>query len=220
MSIPDGQWKLRPATPKQAEFIGVLVDERGGPDAMPVEIQIDLLDLTAGVLNGDEASILINKLQAMPRTVWGNRTPTASAPPDVSLPDNTTSGPVPRTDRVVLTKGDVGVYVIPEYNGQKNVIMRLKESKRNPGRIYTERWVGGSRPRLHEDGVTRLNGDFVFTSGGMNYIRPEYKMNLAQAEAFAIMYGKCVRCGRKLKDAESVQRALGPVCVKYFEMAP
>lgn len=41
-------------------------------------------------------------------------------------------------------------------------------------------------------------------------------MTLDEAKAFILRYGQCVRCGRRLKAAESVERGIGPVCVRYF----
>jgi bacterioferritin-associated ferredoxin len=42
------------------------------------------------------------------------------------------------------------------------------------------------------------------------------KMTLEEAKAFIVLYGRCARCGRALKAAESVERGIGPICYKWF----
>jgi hypothetical protein len=37
------------------------------------------------------------------------------------------------------------------------------------------------------------------------------------AKRVAVLYKHCLMCGRKLKLAESVERAIGPVCIKHVD---
>jgi hypothetical protein len=43
-------------------------------------------------------------------------------------------------------------------------------------------------------------------------------MTLDEAKAFLLRFGRCVRCNRRLKVGQSVERGLGPVCVKEFSL--
>jgi len=45
-------------------------------------------------------------------------------------------------------------------------------------------------------------------------------MSLDAAKAFILRYGRCVRCSRRLKAAQSVERGIGPVCMAYFSFRP
>jgi hypothetical protein len=44
----------------------------------------------------------------------------------------------------------------------------------------------------------------------------EDQMSLERAKELMIQYGRCINCGRFLKDARSVAQGLGPVCIKAF----
>lgn len=109
-----------------------------------------------------------------------------------------------------------GVYVLPD--GDAIVKVQANQAKT---RVYAKRWIETGERILDSDGVTRVRGDWEYAPGLIATIRPEHRMSLEQAKAFIVRYGRCVRCGRKLKAADSVERGIGPVCVKYFtELAP
>jgi hypothetical protein len=74
--------------------------------------------------------------------------------------------------------------------------------------------IGGVR--LTETG-SHEHGEYVYEAGLVQQVAAEgRKMTLDEAKAFILRYGQCVRCGRQLKDANSVEQGIGPVCVKYF----
>lgn len=59
--------------------------------------------------------------------------------------------------------------------------------------------------------------DFEYAPGAIKVIREEHRMDLERAKELAVQYGRCLNCGRKLKVAESVERGIGPVCIKRFK---
>lgn len=67
------------------------------------------------------------------------------------------------------------------------------------------------------DSVCPKCGEWVYEQGLISHVANlGRKMTMAEAKQFTLLYGQCVRCGRKLVDARSVERAMGPVCVQYF----
>jgi hypothetical protein len=105
---------------------------------------------------------------------------------------------------------DAGVYVLPDGG-----IVKVK-ANRDKSRTYALRWTPINGERLTEAG-TRERGEYVFEAGLVQTVAANgRKMTLTEAKAFTLRYGVCCRCGRKLVAAESVERAIGPICVQYF----
>jgi len=86
---------------------------------------------------------------------------------------------------------------------------------RTKTQVYAKRLTESPSPRVTEAG-TFVDFEFAYAPGALRRIRPEHRMTLERARHFLVRYGRCVRCGRALKVAESVERGLGPVCVKAF----
>jgi hypothetical protein len=109
-----------------------------------------------------------------------------------------------------LSVEDAGVYVLP--NGD---IVKVQANKEKT-RTYAKRWVVISGERLTE-ADTREHGEYQYEAGLVQQVATEgRKMRLEEAKAFIIRYGQCARCSRQLKAAESVERGIGPVCLRYF----
>lgn len=106
-----------------------------------------------------------------------------------------------------------GVYVLPD-SGE---IVKVKANKANT-HVYAHRWID-SGERIVDDSGERIRGDWDYAPGLIGQVRPEFRMTLDAAKAFILRYGKCVRCSRRLKAADSVERGIGPVCVRYFTFA-
>jgi len=115
----------------------------------------------------------------------------------------------PRAKAVVAVE-DEGVYVIGD--GMENVI-KVKKSK--AGNLYALRLKETGGTRITEVGEV-VNFEWEYAPGLIKDIKPEQKMSFEQAKAFGVRFGKCVRCNRHLKAAESVEKAIGPVCAKWF----
>jgi hypothetical protein len=86
---------------------------------------------------------------------------------------------------------------------------------RDKQRIYAKRLVEINSTRLTEsDDVVQI--EFEYEAGAIRRIRLEHKMALERAKELTIRYGRCIVCGRHLKVAESVERGIGPRCLKSF----
>lgn len=105
---------------------------------------------------------------------------------------------------------EVGVYVFAD-----GTIVQAKpnQSKTN---VYTKRWVEINGQRLVDATEERVHGEWEYAPELKRQIDSARKMTLKEAKEFILRYGQCVRCARRLKAAESVERGIGPVCVKYF----
>ncbi len=102
---------------------------------------------------------------------------------------------------------DEGVYVLGD------TIVKMKRSKAK--RLYAMRLreIGGQRAT---EAGERVHYDWEYAPELTGQVTADHRMSLEQAKYYGIRYGRCLRCGRGLKDAESVERAIGPVCIKFF----
>lgn len=115
-----------------------------------------------------------------------------------------------------LSVEDAGVYVLPD-----GTIIKM-QANRDKTAIYPKLWVEISGERLAEDD-SRPHGEYRYIEDWTERrtLREQveangHKMTLEEAQAFILRYGICARCGRALKDATSVLRGIGPVCIKFF----
>lgn len=104
---------------------------------------------------------------------------------------------------------DPGVYELP--SGEIYVVKANQEGTR----CYAKRLIETSSPRLTDNGQL-VTFDFVYERGAIWKIKPENRMHIDRAKDLMIRYARCIVCGRHLKVAESVERGIGPVCIKYF----
>lgn len=82
-------------------------------------------------------------------------------------------------------------------------------------RLYAKRLVEINTDRITEDDQI-VQVEFEYERGAVFRIKPTDRMGLEEGKALCIRYGKCICCGRVLKAAKSVERGIGPVCIKYF----
>lgn len=122
---------------------------------------------------------------------------------------NERSSSKPRYSNSTVTVTTPGVYKLP--NGEIYVV----KPNRQKTRLYAKRLVEAPSSRLTEQGEV-VDFDFEYAPGAIFHIRPEYQMDIEEAEKLMIRYGRCIVCGRRLKRAESVRRGIGPICIKYF----
>lgn len=104
-----------------------------------------------------------------------------------------------------------GVYVLEDGS-----IVKIKSNKAKTNR-YANVWVKIGGERLTEAGE-HVNGEWEYAPALRSACKPEYRMTLDQAKEFGVLYGKCVKCGRHLSDAKSVEAAIGPVCARSFSL--
>lgn len=81
--------------------------------------------------------------------------------------------------------------------------------------LYAKRLVEIGGRRMTESGEV-ANIEFVYAPGAVKLVRPEHRMTAERARTLTLVYGRCLNCGRALKDARSVERGIGPVCWKAF----
>lgn len=82
-------------------------------------------------------------------------------------------------------------------------------------RLYAKRMIEITGDRLnHADRYVKI--EFEYAPGAIRTLRPEHKMSLEHAKELSLRYGKCIVCGHGLKAAKSVERLIGPVCIKSF----
>lgn len=124
----------------------------------------------------------------------------------VASSDRTPISKSVREETFTLTPG---VY---EVNGEIFSV-KFNKSKTN---VYAQRLVELPHVnRLAASGDV-VHIEFEYAPGAVQRIKPHHKMSIERARALTIRYGRCLACGRRLKNAESVERGIGPVCRKAF----
>lgn len=108
-----------------------------------------------------------------------------------------------------ITVTQPGVYETPE-----GVVYVVKPNRERTG-VYAKKLVEIGGKRLTEvDEVVQI--DFEYERGAIYKLTPAMKMPLERAKELTVRYGKCIVCGTRLTDAKSVERGIGPVCIKSF----
>jgi len=82
-------------------------------------------------------------------------------------------------------------------------------------RKYAVKLVYIDSERLNEEDE-RVPWEFQYAPGAIYKLKPEHRMDEESAKTFGLKYGICASCGKRLKVAESVERGIGPVCIKWF----
>lgn len=82
--------------------------------------------------------------------------------------------------------------------------------------LYAKKLVELSRRVRLNEADDRVAIEFEYAPGAVRAIRPEHRMPFERARELTLRYGRCVNCGRTLKNAVSVERGIGPVCRRAF----
>jgi hypothetical protein len=103
----------------------------------------------------------------------------------------------------------VAAEVVPGYYYRSTddaylVVVKTKDGQRSYGKIleFVEATDGSMRPR------------WAYAPGAKATLVGLAPMTAEQAASLGHMHGYCVICTQRLTDAESVQRGIGPVCIK------
>lgn len=104
-----------------------------------------------------------------------------------------------------------GVY---RRNGTIYVVRRNRTNERLHARRLVE--IGGRR-LTEADTVVQI--EFEYDRDALRELEPADQMTLEEARPFIIRYGRCIFCNTPLKDATSVERGVGPVCIKRYAPA-
>lgn len=109
-----------------------------------------------------------------------------------------------------LAVEDAGVYRLAD-----GTIVKVQANKEK-SRVYAKRLVEIGGERLTEAGA-HVHAEYRYEAGLIAQVEREgVKLTLEEAKALTIRYGFCIRCGRHLKAAQSVEQGMGPVCITYF----
>jgi len=100
------------------------------------------------------------------------------------------------------------------YMDGEGAIWKVQPNKAKTN-VYAKVWTAHNGERLTLGGE-RTHGEWDYVPGGLKSVVAARRMTLDEAKQFILIYGSCVRCGRTLKAADSVERGIGPVCVTYF----
>lgn len=116
----------------------------------------------------------------------------------------------PVAEIVRLEVEDAGVYRLAD-----GTIVKVQANKEKT-RVYAKRLVEIGGERLTEAGA-HVHAEYRYEAGLIAQVEREgVKLTLEEAKALTIRYGFCIRCGRHLKAAQSVEQGMGPVCITYF----
>lgn len=81
--------------------------------------------------------------------------------------------------------------------------------------LYAKKMVVFGGDRLMESDEHK-NIEFEYAPGAIRFLSINDKMPIERAKELTIRYGRCINCGRHLKNGVSVERGIGPVCAKAF----
>lgn len=114
-------------------------------------------------------------------------------------------------------RDDPEVRVGPGVFRRDDTIYVVRRNRTNE-RVHARRLVEIGGQRLTEaDTVVQI--EFEYDEHALYRLRPEDQMTLEEARPFIIRYGRCIFCNTPLSDATSVERGVGPVCVKRYAPA-
>lgn len=98
---------------------------------------------------------------------------------------------------------------------EKDGIVYVVKFNKEKTALYAKQIRELNSTRITEAG-TVVEIEFDYVAGAVYRLTPDDKMPLDRAKEYTIRYGRCIVCGRDLKKAESVERGIGPVCIKSF----
>ena len=111
-----------------------------------------------------------------------------------------------------------GMYRDPE-SGQIWKVQYPRNFHGEASRLYASLLVVDVEPVVGDDGTLVEKGKrhWVFESGRVRQLRPEWRMTVEEAKEFGALYGTCVY-GHLLTKDESIRKGIGPVCEEKYGM--
>ena len=116
---------------------------------------------------------------------------------------------------VVTVEDDNEIKVTKPGVFEKNGEIFVVKPTRDKQRLYAMKLVESSE-RLTEMGE-HVDFDFRYSKGAIYSLSELDRMDIEKAKKLMIRYGRCIVCKKRLKVATSVERGIGPVCIKYFK---
>lgn len=118
-------------------------------------------------------------------------------------------------DRLQHAPQDLESVVPPGvYQRDDGEIFVVKFNRQRTG-VYAKRLVEVTGDRLTEDG-DRVKVDFEYAPRALSTLTRGQQMTLEAARPYLVRYENCMVCGVLLRAATSVERSIGPVCVRMF----
>lgn len=71
-----------------------------------------------------------------------------------------------------------------------------------------------SSGNLYAKILDTTDGTWDYAPGAIRDIRPEHRMSVERAKELSIRFARCIRCQKELSAEVSVERGIGPVCIK------
>lgn len=87
---------------------------------------------------------------------------------------------------------------------QGDTIYKVQKAIHGSGNLYAKVLIVDGPGDAH----------FEYAPGAITALRPADKMTLQEAAAFGRLYGVCCKCGAALTDEDSIERGIGPICMK------
>lgn len=110
-----------------------------------------------------------------------------------------------------VRKVEEGVYLNPE-SGKFFQVRKARGSSR----LYAMKLSIYDEGSKYSDGTweRRPQMEWIYVTGLIRDIDPEWRITEEQAKAFGDKYNTCIKCGLELSKPESIERGMGPVCAK------
>lgn len=122
-----------------------------------------------------------------------------------------------RGGREKMHEVELGVYKVSRNGGEGdfNFDVYKVQQTRDKQRRYAKKLVPINGWRMNDEG-DRVQWSWEYARGALALLQPEHRMSEEDARQFGLQYRICAACGRGLKQADSVERGIGPVCIKWF----
>lgn len=186
----------RKVTPAQRDLILTLLEERVVP-----QDGVDRL-MKSLRISEDPEEFGLSMTKASSAITWLKRQPKHQASRDGE--DQASRARKPSAVEAGVYETEAGIYVVKRTRDKQRVYAKkLVELRDTQGDRLTE---CSERARF----------DFEYAPGAIYTLTEDDRMPLERAKELTVRYGRCINCGRRLKVAESLERGLGPVCVKAF----
>lgn len=182
------------ATPKQIDFITKLANEKDYSSG-----QLDRVVVHHEEIGRETASTLIDLLLRAPRK---------AATPATHELDNAVNPGAWKERTAPDAALTPGMYKLD------GIVYQVRPNRQKT-RLYAKHLIEINADRITEsDEIVQI--EFEYERGAVFNLREEHRMGLEEGKALCIRYGRCICCNRVLKAATSVERGIGPVCIKYF----
>jgi hypothetical protein len=110
---------------------------------------------------------------------------------------------------------------MPYKSGAKRAVQAkipFDPSQVRGAKLYAKVWTANSaRLTMDQVGDLSISQGWQYVAGGIATLEIDHKMTVDEAKHFATLYSQCVWCGKTLEVTESIERGIGPVCIKYLD---